>query len=39
MSRWQNNETGVVVVVDDSKDSRFASGWTAVKAEKPAPKK
>jgi hypothetical protein len=38
MSRWQNDETGVVVNVDDSKDARFASGWSPVKDEKPAEK-
>lgn len=27
MSRFRNEQTGVVVSVDDSKDERFASGW------------
>lgn len=27
MSRFINDETGVVVSVDDSKDDRFTSGW------------
>jgi hypothetical protein len=32
MGRFVNDQTGVVVSVDDSKDERFASGWTAEKA-------
>lgn len=30
MSRFTNDETGVVVSVSDDKDNRFTSGWTPV---------
>lgn len=33
MGRFQNDATGVVVSVDDSKDERFTSGWSPVKDE------
>jgi hypothetical protein len=43
MGRFINDTTGVLVSVDDSKDERFAAGWTregdapkAKKADKPA---
>jgi hypothetical protein len=40
MGRHVNAETGVVVVVDDSKDDRFASPlWSAASSEKQAEKK
>lgn len=29
MGRFVNDETGVVVSVDDSKDDRFDAGWSA----------
>ncbi len=29
MGRFVNDATGVVVVVDDSKDDRFDAGWSA----------
>lgn len=29
MGRFVNDQTGIVVSVDDSKDDRFASGWSA----------
>lgn len=38
MGRHRNLQTGVVVVVDDSKDDRFASGYEPADT-KPAPKK
>lgn len=38
MGRFVSDETGVTVSVDDSKDERFASGWTPAKDGKPAAK-
>lgn len=37
MSRFTNDTTGVTVTVDDSKDDRFANGWTAEEPAKKAP--
>lgn len=39
MGRFVNDETGVLVSVDDSKDERFASGWTSADESKKAPAK
>jgi hypothetical protein len=39
MSRFENDQTGVIVTVADSKDERFASGWTKVAAKKAPAKK
>jgi hypothetical protein len=38
MSTFVNDQTGVQVSVDDSKDARFGEGWTPV-GDKPAEKK
>jgi len=37
MSRFLNSETGVVVIVDDSKDERFASPLWEAQAEDKKP--
>jgi hypothetical protein len=40
MSRFENTETGVVVVVADDKDDRFASAlWKSAAEAKPASKR
>ena len=40
MSRFTNDETGVTVSVDDSKDDRFTAGWSpAADESKKAPAK
>jgi hypothetical protein len=38
MGRFRNAVTGVVVSVDDAKDSRFADGWESADKSEPAPK-
>ena len=35
MSKFQNEKTGVVVSVADSKDGRFTAGWKAYDGEAP----
>jgi hypothetical protein len=37
MSKFTNDETGVVVSVDDSKDDRYLQGWTREGSEKRGP--
>lgn len=33
MGRFRNSATGVVVSVDDAKDSRFGEGWVSADAQ------